>query len=479
MKIFTLIDQVTEEKAEFVSKLSKHKVFYFNNKKLNYDTWLFFTSYIMNNNTFNFKNKKAKEELQKQYKDSTLEHRSLFWVNKSFLQSIFGKYYNYYVDYAIHIGLLSPLYQYQYNIKGKESDYNYNPRKTIYEINSVIGRLDYVTLNNKATINCYNRYIDKKEGDKIVFKTQDANLLKIYDKLLQSFNKLRVDWNKAYEIASNIELDEDDMKTLNIIYKNPSKDNINNLKDLKVRRSLFLLHYIDVGQIHPDFWLKSCDNNRLHTPLTIINKKFRECIILDDKTLLNRDITNSQPLLLSKLMVESDNYSDVSEFINLCLEGKIYEYLLEIINNLDSKVKFISKENKSGKMVRMYPDVFTRKDAKILFYQFAYGPSNMRIDPLAREVIKSDPMLMKVKKWCDNYKILGGSDNMLANDLQKIEGSLIFLNICNDIFHIDNEIDIFTIHDSVLYKPEDAKIVESIWDVNIEGVKREIKNKLK
>ena len=161
--------------------------------------------------------------------------------------------------------------------------------------------------------------------------------------------------------------------------------------------------------------------------------------MIDGEETCELDISNSQPLFLSKIIRDSGTkWVDQNEFelfSYLVESGGYYEYMM-------SKSKF--DKNTIKKMTY-----------KVLFGR---NRSNNKCDILFESNFPTIHNFIKLyKKEFSNYKIL-------AYDLQKMESNLIFNNIIKTIINIYPDIKIITIHDSIVFPVKYREIVKSIFN---------------
>jgi len=208
--------------------------------------------------------------------------------------------------------------------------------------------------------------------------------------------------------------------------------------------------------------------NRFHSPFTNTTKILRNFIKINNSTISEIDIKNSQFYFLSCLTLFSkasiellketgipvirlketchlldyyyNNYSDFKEFIDLCLSGNIYNYLIENLpfNNLTkSKVKDLcfkalfssSKQCASSK-----------KKLKVVF------PSLVRVCEIINSTETPIPLL-----------------------LQRLESSILIDRIA--LKGCDNSIHPFTtIHDSIICSVEDVDLFGYLFETTFEDV---------
>lgn len=241
---------------------------------------------------------------------------------------------------------------------------------------------------------------------------------------------------------------------------------------------------ISISKIqHKEFYYQ-IDNtsNRLHTNLTNLGSSLRRYLRYQGKTLVSHDIRNSQlyfvTVLLSPtfyqanskfsiyklklksikqveinlivkdaiIMLESLNnvptILDIKLFTELVSTGKLYDYLLDRANELS--IKGLSDRNRVKKAV---------------FLLIFSDDKNWRSRPgsFKRLFVELFPNV------CELFKIIKkGNHNSLAILLQRIESYLVIDVICKEISRINEDIPLFTIHDSIATTEEFSELVHKI-----------------
>lgn len=178
------------------------------------------------------------------------------------------------------------------------------------------------------------------------------------------------------------------------------------------------------------FLIRDNFSGRLHTPVTNLPKLFRKQILLDNENLVEIDISQSQPLILSKLLYQQVGDNDFTAIIE---SGEdIYTYFQKAFT------------------------LTSREQAKKLFFRVLFSKSNNKLN-----VIFNDANWIK---WINRYKRIKVSDNKnthtkphsnLAWLLQSTEVSImsqIWLEL------VKHKISFLTIHDAVLV-PESKKVI--------------------
>lgn len=258
-------------------------------------------------------------------------------------------------------------------------------------------------------------------------------------------------------------------------------------KDLKkkvkqrIANRKFCSRMLVVHRIHKGDFQFTIDNNagRLYTVLTQIKKELRQFISYNGKKLVAVDIKNSQPYLSSVLFSEEhynlnncekaiqhynplyrieENYSifknmltearkkkDIPTFLSIISKGKIYEYFgTELQNNsiLDKNLNSTEIRKKAKKMLMNL--LFGENDYK---YFFEYARVLRQVFPSVYEMF----YFMKYNKH-----------NSLACFLQNLEANLVLDIACKIISEERPELEIFTIHDSIVTTEGNEEYVNGV-----------------
>jgi hypothetical protein len=330
---------------------------------------------------------------------------NLFNLSSIVLKEKYGFRYNYYMDYLVSKGILKLVKR---HLKGK---------------NARIYKLDDGVINGKIT-----RY-----------KNEDSILLKKY--------KNAVSLIESQDIQSN---------TINPDVKRKLVDDLFHIQ-IEFDKAIFFLDSTlqDIDIYNRNKYSVECINDkhifyhfdgygRMHTNFTILKSFIRKnCLLIDGEETSEIDIKNSQPLFLCKL-IESDGLSIVSEnefelFKFLTYNGKFYQYLMD-----NSKFK-------------------ERKVIKEMIYKVLFGKNfRSKADDLFKSLFPTiHEFIRTYKKEHDNYRIL-------AHDLQNLESNLVFNKIVKEIMYIYPEINLITVHDSIICKSKYRDIVEKIFNQNLE-----------
>lgn len=360
--------------------ISKEKYIYYNDKKLK-------TTYLIDI-THNLILKYYYRKVNK------------FHLSSNILKEKYGNNYNYYINYLLDNKILLLLSNYK---KG------YNTK--IYAI--------YETILNDEII----RY---RNSDKILLKKFKNNILELKedvdteDKKIDNDIKLKL-VNDLFKV--DIQLDRsifflDSLKDNDLSIYNSNKYSVESIQD----RHIFY-HFDAYG--------------RMHTNFTILKSFIRKnCLLIDGCETLEIDISNSQPLFLTKLIKDSGTkWVDKDEYellYNLTFNGVFYDYIM------------------------MHMGTSDRKSVKNLTYKVLFGKNYSKSDKIFQKLFPTTYNYIKLyKKECGDYKAL-------AYSLQRAESNLIFNKVIRHIMNVA-DIPMITIHDSIVYPKQYKEIVEPIF----------------
>lgn len=237
------------------------------------------------------------------------------------------------------------------------------------------------------------------------------------------------------------------------------------------------IHAVAIDMIdNGDVEFSSCKQGRVHTNLTRLSRELRPALRVNGQPLKNVDLVNSQPLMLALLIhayrgevprmvselsnqatgssfnqcitprpptihtnTMSNNLSgrseaqppsgfeqltgDLSEYIELCEQGMIYEKL-QSLGKLDEL-------SRSDLKKKVFTEVFYGRNEAATDFTRHFRVAFPRTAALIRE--------LKV-----------GDHGNLARLMQKVESSFMIGRVCRRLMMDHPEIPIFTIHDSVM-----------------------------
>jgi hypothetical protein len=187
---------------------------------------------------------------------------------------------------------------------------------------------------------------------------------------------------------------------------------------------------------------RNTTNNRLDTNFTNLPNEFMEAICKANN-LRTLDIVNSQLAIMNRVMPDLGT-EDRELFRSLTLGGNFYESICELLS------------------------LSNRKEAKRVVFEMMFSARRNRSENLAK-LRKAFPSVME---WVDGYKEMYG-DNQFAIMLQKAESEMFVDGILKRVKEYGYLC--FTKHDSIIYRREDAEVIEAI----VEGYFAEIDFKCK
>ena len=325
-----------------------------------------------------------------------------FTLNATILKEKYGHLYNYYILYLLDIGVIELQKNY---LKGKNS--------RIYSLNQDIlnGNINRFRNTDKFLLKKYiNRYyqfeIDKND---LIDKS-------IKDKLILDLYSVKIQYDKSIFYLEHLKNDD-----ISIYNRNRySVDSIN--------EEHIFYHFDHFGRMHSNYTILK----------TFIRKN---CLLIDGEETCEIDISNSQPLFLSKLLKESHwvKKDELELFSILVRNGNYYQYLIDNLN----------LENKS--------------EAKEMTYKVLFGKNhnNSKWDNFFKLLFPTIHHFIKLyKKEHNDYKVL-------AYTLQRMESKLIFGDVIKTIMIVNPDIKIITVHDSIIVQTKYKDFVNSVFNSKI------------
>lgn len=330
---------------------------------------------------------------------------SEFNLSSTILREKYGAGYNYYLNFLIETGILR-----------LSSNYLVGKKTKTYGLTEF-------TLKSEV-----KRF---RNTDKRLVKKWRENILGIQTKEnISNYIQPEIK-NKLVADLFSISIDMDLSKAYLERYK---EDN-----DV-YQKNMFSVESINEGNIFFNF----DDYGRMHSNFTILKSIIRKkCLSIDGSGVFEKDLSNSQPLFLYKLI--NDEFQqlvdkeELSFFFNLVKTGEYYKYLTSSLN----------LKNKS--------------EAKELTYKVLFGTNhfNSKYDKCFLNLFPSIYGFIKYyKSKCDSYKCL-------SHTLQRMESNLIFNKIVKELYLIYPNIKIFTIHDSIICSYEYRDAVEEVFNKKI------------
>lgn len=302
------------------------------------------------------------------------------------LKEKYGYLYNHYIDYLIEKKIILLLSNHQ---KGK--------RCRAYALNESVIRSNITRYENDDNV------LIKKYKVKVIQLQEDLKHTlidsDIKQKLISDLFTVDIEYYRSIFYLDNVKEDID-------VY-NRNKYSVECINDKHI-----FYHFDNYG--------------RFHTNFTILKSFIRKnCLLINGEETYEMDIINSQPLFLSKLICDFEskwvNPDELYLFRSLTIAGNYYKYIMD----------------NTG---------MDKKSVKELTYKVLFGRNgyNSKSDKIFSALFPTIHYFIKLyKSENNNYKIL-------AHELQKSESNLIFNKIIRKILQDMPEINILTVHDSII-----------------------------
>jgi hypothetical protein len=366
---------------------------------------------LSKNKTFNYKNQRLKSAyivdivhnlILKYY----FKKENKFHLMSTILKEKYGHLYNYYIDYLVDIKVLEMI-----------SNYQAGRNARVYKLNDKIlkGRINRYRNSDNILLKKYRNNVSQIEEDGIKNKLIDDD---IKSKLVDDLFYIEIQFDRS------------------IFYLDNLKDNDNDIYN----RNKYSVECINDKHIFYHF-----DNyGRMHTNFTILKSFIRKnCLLIDGDETCEIDISNSQPLFLTKIILDSESkwikQEEFELFRYLTINGKYYQYVMDYLKTSDK-----------GSVKEMTYKVLFGKNA-----------SNSKADKVFSQLFPTIHHFIKLyKKEKGDYKIL-------SYELQRAESNLIFNKIIKDIINNYPEVKIVTVHDSIIVSKKWKNSVESIFKTKL------------
>ena len=289
---------------------------------------------------------------------------------------------------------------------------------------------EYLQGNNARIYRLYPNIIEEQI---LRFKNEDKTLLKKYKKAVSAIDNTDIVKNsilpeikqKIVSDLFNVEIDIEKA----VYYLNHTKQDIDCYNKNKY----------SVESIHDKHIFYHFDSyGRVHTNFTILKSFIRKnCLLINGERTYEIDISNSQPLFLAKIMNEEGINIDKHElavFNYLVINGKFYEFLMD----------------KSG--------IKEKKECKELIYKVFFGRNNSKMkNPFSI-------LFPSIYAFIVDYKASYGDYKLLSHKLQNEESNFIFNKVIKTLSIINSDINIITIHDSIIVQDKYAEQAEHIMN---------------
>lgn len=343
----------------------------------------------------------------------TLTGEISFTIWSIILQEMYGKHYARYIEYLVDNDII---------ILTQNKQVGKTSRR--YKIN-----LKFIQDEKIRRYEFYDKFLYKKiQRRKIDVSFTSLTSSPINElvrmKIIEDLSYVNVDCDKAMNYLNNIKNDI----TLDSYLKNEiSITNISN----------------------NDIYYKFDGYGRFHTNFTTLKKYIRNNYLkINNEDIFEIDIKNSQPFFLAILMKDYYKFKTIPEgiktYIDLAYNGLFYEDFEE----------------------KCSVDIPTRELAKKYVYKVFFGKNvKNKINLLFKKYYP------EVYEFILNYKNEYRDYKALSHKLQKLESDFIFNHVVYDIMILNPEINLITIHDSIIVSYRYKKIVEEIFDRNIRMLK--------
>ena len=323
-----------------------------------------------------------------------------FPLSSTILKEKYGYLYNYYMDYLVSKNILHIIKEYQI---GKNT--------RTYKFDNFI--LDESILryknDNQSLLKKYKKAVSAIDNNDIL---KNSIYPEIKQKLVSDLFTTSIEYDKALYYLNNTIQDKDSY--------NKNKYSVESIHD----RHIFY-HFDCYG--------------RLHTNFTILKSFIRKnCLLINGEKTCEIDISNSQPLFLTKIINEEgiglSNTHEFKVFSYLVIHGKFYQFLMDNSNVKD------------------------KKTCKELVYITLFGRNGKYINnPFAKLFPKIYSFLIDYKKTYEDYRIV-------SHKLQNLESQFIFNKVIKTLSIINPDINLITIHDSIIVQEQHKHQVQSLMD---------------
>jgi hypothetical protein len=331
-----------------------------------------------------------------------------FPLNATVLKDRYGYLYNYYINYLVDNNILSMVMNYKTGVTSR-----------IYSLNEVIFKSKIKRYKNQDSV-LLKKY-KKKIFDTIEFSEESGKSLienEVKEKLISDLFNIQIDLSRSIFFLDSLKDKDLDIYNRNLY----SVDCINN-------KHIFY-HFDSYG--------------RMHTNFTILRSFIRKnCLLIDGEETCEIDISNSQPLFLTKLIKDSNtNWVKDEEFQifkELTTTGKYYQYMMQVLN------------------------IKSKSDVKELTYKVLFGrnSANTKADKSFKKVFPT------IHNFITLYKKEYGDYKILAYDLQKAESELIFNRIIRKMMDTNPNIKVITVHDSIIVAKKWKETANAIFETEL------------
>lgn len=323
----------------------------------------------------------------------------------SILRQKYGMHYNYYMDYLIENNFIELV-----------SDYYVGKKAKTYKIN-------LFDVKDMKRVQVKDNILSKKNTKEYLLQTITGYCNspiepKLRKRLVDDLYHVQIDYDKSLKYLN-------DLKNKGSIELNKYFKNLHSIDSIKTNYLFF----------------KFDEYGRLHTNFTILKREIRQKYLkINNEEVTEIDIGNSQPLFLALLLQDEldSNDPEISNYIWLTKQGLFYEYIISKFQNLN------------------------RKDVKMITYKVLFGHNG--INSTENKIFES--IFPKIYSYITEYKKLNENYKSMSHILQKMESDFIFGKVCTEIYEKIPEINLITIHDSIVFPIKFEKQVKEIFDRN-------------
>ena len=322
-----------------------------------------------------------------------------FPLSSTILKEKYGYLYNYYMDYLVSKNILHIIKEYKI---GK------NTRTYRFDDSILEETILRYKNDNQSLLKKYKKAVSAIDNNDIL---KNSIYPEIKQKLVSDLFTTSIEFDKALYYLNNTIQDKDSY--------NKNKYSVESIHD----RHIFY-HFDCYG--------------RLHTNFTILKSFIRKnCLLIKNKPTCEIDISNSQPLFLTKIIHEEgiglSNTHEFKVFSYLVLNGKFYQFLMDNSNIKD------------------------KKTCKELVYVTLFGRNGKSNNPFAKLFPKIYNFLIDYKKTYEDYRIV-------SHKLQNLESQFIFNKLIKTLSIINPDINVITIHDSIIVQEQHKQQVQSLMN---------------
>jgi len=327
-----------------------------------------------------------------------------FTLNSIVLKEKYGHLYNYYIDWLIENKIIR-----------LKRNYSVGKNSRIYSLyeDIISGNIYRYNNTDKILLKKYkNRYYQYEIDNNDIIPKEIKN------KLISDLYSVSIEYDRSIFYLDSLKSEK------NSIY-NRNRYSVDAISDKHI-----FYHFDHFGRMHSNF--------------TILKSFIRKnCLLIDGEETCEIDIANSQPLFLSKLIMEIDskwvNKEELSLFNRLVINGNFYIYLVDKCN------------------------LKSRDEAKEMTYKVLFG-KNQNNSKYDKKFIELFPTIHYfIKKYKNDHK----DYKILSHTLQKMESEFIFKEVINEIMMINEDIKIITVHDSLIVQRRFKEIVKTIFDIKL------------